>query len=505
MAYAFVNEAGLDAAGGATSIAVSLSCTAGNLIVIGATGDSADSSAFAATPITDGGAGNTFSQLGPTRTTSNAQICGTFYAANCKGGTVTFTVNFPNSTRFRGIYVAQYSGLSTGAVLNTTSTNNTTGSSTDALASGNANATSAPALVWGFDIDASGNTVPNAGTGFTQRSSAAGSSWTAGNVTCRAEDKRVTVTGNTQATFTNTTGTDVGATFVAIFAEAAGSQYVTPTPRPAVALPGRGPLSKGRFKVATGDAYTVLNTDVTVGITGVQASFSTGNVAAIGPVQNQEESFGLTRNRPGRGPFSKGQFYVGDYTPITNAAQGVVLTGVQASFAAGSVAPATSVPASGTQAAFSAGTVTPGTSIALSGVQTSFMTGTLTPATTVAISGVQATLSAGTLTPNTTVGVTGVQAAFQTGTVSVGGDISLALTGVQASFSTGALTPNLALGITGVQASSSTGSVAPATATTLSGVQATFVTGTVVGSNPLPDTGGGAVMMLFTGFNRKRK
>jgi len=217
MAYAFVNEAGLDASAGATSISIALSCTAGNLIVLAATGDSLDSSTISAP--TDGAAGNTFVALGSQLTTSVDQVCGCWYVKSCVGGSVTFQANYPNSTRFRGIYVAQYSGLQNANVLGTTATNNTTGSGTDALASGNANATSQPALVWGFNFDTSGSTVPNAGTGFTQRSSAAGSSWTAGNVTCRAEDKRVTVTGNTQATFTATTGGDINATYVAIFAE----------------------------------------------------------------------------------------------------------------------------------------------------------------------------------------------------------------------------------------------------------------------------------------------
>ena len=221
MAYAFVQQNAADNAASATTITVTLTPTAGNLLVFCVSGDSLDTTSIA---LSDNlGTHNTFTQIGTDLVTAVDQRCAWWFAANCKGGATTFTATFSAATRFRTIYVAEYSGIATtNPFLNgARAENDNPGTGTDAVSSGNANATSQPALVWGFCIDVNGSTTPNAGTGFTSRTGV----WTTATCLGRPEDKRITTTGNVAATFTATTGTDAHGTGIGIFAEAA----VTPT------------------------------------------------------------------------------------------------------------------------------------------------------------------------------------------------------------------------------------------------------------------------------------
>lgn len=215
MTYAFVQQNANDNAASAATITVTLTPTAGNLLVFAITGDSADTSSIA---LSDNlGVHNTFTQIGTDLVTGNAQRCAWWFAANCQGGATTFTATFSAGTRFRAFYVAEYSGIVTSSpFLNGARAENAApGTGTDAVSSGVANATSQPALVWGFCIDTSGNTTPNAGTGFTSRAGV----WSTATCLGKPEDKRVTATGNVAATFTATTGTDTHASGVGIFAE----------------------------------------------------------------------------------------------------------------------------------------------------------------------------------------------------------------------------------------------------------------------------------------------
>lgn len=222
MAYAFVQQNSADNAAAAATITVALTPTAGNLLVFCVAGDSADTTSIA---LSDNlGSHNTFSQIGTDLVTASAQRCGWYFAANCQGGATTFTATFSTSTRFRTIYVAEYSGLTASPFLNGTRAEAVNpGSGADGINSGNANATSQPAMVWGFGIDIDGGTTPTAGTGFTSRTGV----WSSATCLGRPEDKRITTTGNVAATFTATTGTDDHAAGVGIFAEAAATPTVS--------------------------------------------------------------------------------------------------------------------------------------------------------------------------------------------------------------------------------------------------------------------------------------
>ncbi len=218
MTYAFVQQNANDNAASAATITVTLTPTAGNLLVFAVTGDSLDTTSIALSDsLGGGGSSNTFSQIGTDLVTANSQRCAWWYAPNCKGGATTFTATFSGGTRFRAIYVAEYSGIATTTpFLNgARAENDAPGTGTDAVSSGVANATSQPALVWGFCIDTSGSTTPNAGTGFTSRTGV----WSTATCLGRPEDERITATGNVAATFTATTGGDTHASAVGAFLE----------------------------------------------------------------------------------------------------------------------------------------------------------------------------------------------------------------------------------------------------------------------------------------------
>lgn len=215
MAYAFVNEAGNDSASSVQTITVTYAPTAGNLLTFAIVADSADTTTVA---LSDNlGVHNTFTQISTSLNSASSQMNWFYYAANCKGGSTIFTADFSTLARFRGIYVAEYSGIATSSpFLNgTRNEQNSPGGTTDAITSTNANATSQPALVWGLCIDNSGATWPTAGTSYTGR----GAMWSTNTCTLRGEDKRVTATGNVAATFTAGTGTDDFVTAIGIFLE----------------------------------------------------------------------------------------------------------------------------------------------------------------------------------------------------------------------------------------------------------------------------------------------
>lgn len=229
MAYAFVQQNAADNAATATTITVTLTPTAGNLLVFCVSGDSLDTTSIALSDnLGGGGSSNTFTQIATNLASQGDQLCAWWFAANCKGGATTFTATYSASTRFRTIYVGEYSGIATASpFLNGARAQSAApGTGTDAISSGNANATSQPALVWGFSINIEANAAPTAGTGYTSRTSV----WSSATVFGRPEDKRVTATGNVAATFTAGTGTDTFATGIGIFAEvtAAASDVFRP-------------------------------------------------------------------------------------------------------------------------------------------------------------------------------------------------------------------------------------------------------------------------------------
>lgn len=279
MAYAFVNQ-GETSTGAATSttIAVTYTPTAGNLLVFGVTWGTATGTASMA----DAGVGNTFTQFAAPLADGTAnQSTHYFYALNCKGGSTTFTATVPSS-QFRCIYIGEYSGT-TGAPLNTAQQQQrlpTNG--TDVVTSTNANATAQPALIWGFTNDYNAAAATAAGTGYTGRTLV----WNYGGATSasRPEDKRVTVTGNVAATFTaGANGTEEFHTIVGIFAEVTSSAGIQIG---GYDNPGSGPFRAARFP-AFAQGFTTSSTAAITGAIQLDSTVTgalTGTGALVGTV-----------------------------------------------------------------------------------------------------------------------------------------------------------------------------------------------------------------------------
>lgn len=184
---------------------------------------------------------NTYTQVGSTQSDATAgQSMALFECKSATGGTYTFTASYNPGQFAVGIAIRAYAGLD-GAVSATDALSNPTnpGTGTDALATSNITPGSQPGLVFGATMDVSGGETVSAGTGFTSRGTFA--QWnTQFGVGTMSEDKRVTSTSATNATFTTTPGTARFLSLVAFVPETgAGGGGTTPAGKRA--LLGVGP------------------------------------------------------------------------------------------------------------------------------------------------------------------------------------------------------------------------------------------------------------------------
>ena len=145
-----------------------------------------------------------------------------FYANITVAGTPTVTATLADASSYVGVFATAYQGLSSTPFQVTVAAVNRSGvaGTTDALASSNANVTTAPVLVYGFAYakSASSGYTLTAGTGLTSRLT--GQDAGATRHLIRTEDKRVTASGNTNITFTpNFGGVDCTAVVI-VFSEA---------------------------------------------------------------------------------------------------------------------------------------------------------------------------------------------------------------------------------------------------------------------------------------------
>jgi hypothetical protein len=152
---------------------------------------------------------NTYTQVGATLSDATAgQSMALFECVNATGGTYTFTGSFTPGQFAVGIGIRTYAGLD-GAVSATMQSNNPTnpGTSANALATANITPGSQPGLIFAATMDVSGGETITAGSSpLTSRGTFA--VWnTQFGVGTMTEDKRVTSTSATNATFTTTVGT----------------------------------------------------------------------------------------------------------------------------------------------------------------------------------------------------------------------------------------------------------------------------------------------------------
>ena len=171
MANGFVISRSTFTASNALTVATgtTMAVTAGNLLVGAITGNQNTTAVITDT------SGNNWTPIGSLKFNSSpAVLFGLAYSKNCLGGgAVTFTCTYGTSSANRGIYVAQYSGVTTAMdpLTNFSFPTNgivaAPGTGTDAISSGAVTPITAPCLIWSFSQDINGTAIPGAGTGFS--------------------------------------------------------------------------------------------------------------------------------------------------------------------------------------------------------------------------------------------------------------------------------------------------------------------------------------------------
>lgn len=147
--------------------------------------------------------------------------------------------------------------------------------------------------------------------------------------------------------------------------------------------------------------------------------------------------------------------------------------------------PATvNVPLTGVSATAGIGGITPIVAPSLTGAAASAGIGSLvfTANSNVSLTGVAATAGVGSITPNGRVSLTGVQATAGIGSIATEVDTSVALTGVAASASVGTMIPNVGAKLSGIAATAHVGTITitPTSTASLFGVQATTGIGQIL-------------------------
>lgn len=390
---------------------------------------------------------------------------------------VVVTLTFSAATNFTGGFATEVGGAATasydghnGQVQATPTT------STDAVTSGTATPTAQPGLILSCSSNTSGAAAPSAGTGFTDH----GTGWVNAGP-ARLESKRYTATSAIAGTFT--AGSNSAHTTLSLFFKETGAGAATVGPGASrSAGPGIGPDKRVVFTQRP-LSQQIAGANVTVGLTGQAATFSSGtispalSVALTGAAATfAQGTLIASLDKVGR-PLVTGPGISPDYTKLflgrrlsttVNASSDVTvaLAGQGATFAAGTLNPSASVPLAGQSAtfgvgtmstgndvtvgligqsaAFTAGTLTPSSAVALTGNSATFTPGTLVATPTVAFTGQAATMAAGTLTPNFALALSGLQATFSPGTLGAqaSGDVTVALTGLATTFSAGRLSPS---------------------------------------------------------------
>lgn len=230
MAYAEVQtkEVHVGAVAG-TTIAVTMNSayTPGNLAQVWAhDGDNTHTTDFP-TCADDRGAGNTYPEVTACRlndAVNNNKTTG-HYAKNLAGsGAPTVTLTWVNSNTFRSIVTSELSGLDTAnpLIAGIGNKQNALGVGTDNIVSGNINFTAQPAVLCGIGHDdGSGVTTPGRGTGFSDGGIVSDGG---AGVHFRWEHKRITATGNAQATLNAGATSDFNTMAMGFLEALSGSQ-----------------------------------------------------------------------------------------------------------------------------------------------------------------------------------------------------------------------------------------------------------------------------------------
>lgn len=216
----------------ATTIAVTLTVTAGSTLVVWGTNDSGGG--HDVSTVADSVNGSHGAAVDNVNDATNAQRIFSFRKENCGAGSTTVTITYSASSTFRGICVQEWAGVKTsGALDGHAAQAQTPGLGTDATSSGSPTNTSQPAGVGAVTISL-GASNANAGTGFTSSTTMFGGA-------ARAEWRTITTTGAPNAgaagTFTALGATDPHLTSAVVLDEATTAAVQIPPRRGAVVWP----------------------------------------------------------------------------------------------------------------------------------------------------------------------------------------------------------------------------------------------------------------------------
>lgn len=207
------------------SIAATLTVSAGSTLVVICSHDTFTQPS-GATTIADTLNGSYPAHKENINDTVNVQRLIASVFTNSAAGSNTVTATFPGATQFRGIMVAEITGVPTSAAFDGSAAQvqAAPGTGTDAVTSGTASSIGAgstnanqPAVVFGFSGNFAGNAAPAKGTGFSDTpTTTTGWAWGGPNPDLvRSEFKRITSTGAQTSTFTaGTAGTNGHSTIV---------------------------------------------------------------------------------------------------------------------------------------------------------------------------------------------------------------------------------------------------------------------------------------------------
>ncbi|MBT2300375.1 hypothetical protein J7E70_07845 [Variovorax paradoxus] len=444
MAASVANARKANTSGATSTTTSSFTSTAGSTIWVGVS----DASGQGSLTISDN-KGNTYTQIGTTRTSASGAQIRRYYCANIAGGsghTVTATWG---SNSDATVHVMELAGVATASL--------------DSAASAQADDNNPPWTVTsGTLAQADSIAVAMTGTafsgtwsessGFTVQTQEGdnGLYWTG----CAAS-RVVAATTAITPSFTISGGGSDCAVAIDVFKASAGGGDVS------AALTG---------VAGTGAAGTVAPSTAKA-LTGGAGTGSPGSVAVAA-------SKALTGNA--------GTGAVGTTSPsVTIALAGNAATGVVGTVSAGSDATAALTGVAGTGAV---GSVSPAVDKALSGNAGAGGVGTVVPSTAKALSGNAGTGSPGSVAPSTSAGLSGNPAAGSVGTA--GASVTLALSGVAGTGAVGAVvadTGSVIAALTGTEGTGQAGSLGIDVVIALTGVSASGIAGDV----SLPSTGGG--------------
>jgi hypothetical protein len=215
MAISILQTATFTQVSGASSLAVTITVTAGSVLHVYGTWAYQNSSP----DIGDTQGGVTDNKNGTycpiCRVDNGVQVAKHWYIENAAAGSTIITLTCNDIVPNLAIYVEEIGGLPTTGTLVGRAYNSqaSPGTGTDAVTSTTALLVAGSQIICGVSINTALGTAPTAGTGFT--TDATNPTWMAGH--CRQESLITSSGGNTAATFTAVTGSNAHLTLMASF------------------------------------------------------------------------------------------------------------------------------------------------------------------------------------------------------------------------------------------------------------------------------------------------